>query len=238
MISLIFIVRRSKRPSDNFNNHLEMTCKLCFGQVGIIATVLTRNSRAFQSNHSTPAPKDDCKAGAFLAIGFSGDHAGLPQQLLMLGLIFGFIGDAALLSQEETISFWDRRIPHRPCSLRNCLVTKFHRSDVHPTPQSSLYSTCTYFYALYHPLYRRFYEKSGCSVYSGNHGHGDHISRSNKLTGDTRYVIGAAMFALSDVSVAMDRFTTIPRWHRWLGIPLYFVSQYILASTLVVASLT
>ena len=40
-------------------------------------------------------------AGAFLAIGFSGSHTELPQQLLMLGLIFGFIGDAALLSQEK-----------------------------------------------------------------------------------------------------------------------------------------
>ena len=55
------------------------------------------------------------------------------------------------------------------------------------------------------------------------------------LTGDIRYVVGAAMFALSDVSVALDRFTPISRWHRWLGIPLYFISQYILASTLIEA---
>ena len=78
-----------------------------------------------------------------------------------------------------------------------------------------------------------FMKKSSCGVYSRDHSYGNHQLVKTALTGDARYVVGAAMFALSDVSVALDRFTPIPRWHRWLGIPLYFVSQYILASTLV-----
>jgi len=46
--------------------------------------------------------------------------------------------------------------------------------------------------------------------------------------------LGAAMFALSDVSVARDRFVAKAFVNRAWGLPLYFAAQLILASTVAV----
>ena len=137
------------------------------------------------------------------------------------------------LPGEEAISCRDRRIPNWPCSLRGRLVTKFHRSDV-DSVSSLLFILLALTFTPFIIRYTDGFMKKAVVAYilvitvMGITSVGQ-----TALTGDARYVVGAAMFALSDVSVALDRFTPIPRWHRWLGIPLYFVSQYILASTLV-----
>ncbi len=44
-------------------------------------------------------------------------------------------------------------------------------------------------------------------------------------------VVGAVLFAISDISVARDRFVTPAFINRAWGLPLYFVAQLILAST-------
>ncbi len=41
--------------------------------------------------------------------------------------------------------------------------------------------------------------------------------------------IGAAAFYVSDVFVARDRFVCADHWNRWLGLPLYYGAQMILA---------
>lgn len=46
--------------------------------------------------------------------------------------------------------------------------------------------------------------------------------------------LGAVMFALSDVSVARDRFVTKSFVNRAWGLPLYFAAQLILASTVAI----
>ena len=46
--------------------------------------------------------------------------------------------------------------------------------------------------------------------------------------------LGAAMFALSDVSVARDRFVSKAFVNRAWGLPLYFTAQLILASTVAI----
>ena len=53
-------------------------------------------------------------------------------------------------------------------------------------------------------------------------------------TGRVAIAIGAAMFALSDVSVARDRFVTKAFVNRAWGLPLYFGAQLLLASTVAV----
>lgn len=49
-------------------------------------------------------------------------------------------------------------------------------------------------------------------------------------TGDWRYALGAAMFALSDVFVARDRFVADALRNKAIGLPLYYGAQLILAS--------
>ena len=175
-------------------------------------------------------------AGAFLAIGFSGSHTELPQQLLMLGLIFGFIGDAALLSQEKKpflVGIGAFLIGHALYAV--AWLPSFTAATLTQFP-SLLFILLALTFTPFIIRYTDGFMKKAVVAYilvitvMGITSVGQ-----TALTGDARYVVGAAMFALSDVSVALDRFTPIPRWHRWLGIPLYFVSQYILASTLVVA---
>lgn len=46
-----------------------------------------------------------------------------------------------------------------------------------------------------------------------------------------RIALGATLFALSDISVARDRFVTPGFVNRAWGLPLYFVAQLLLAST-------
>ena len=209
-----------------------------FWTVGIIATVSLATVEHFSRTTLRP-PLKMTAAGAFLAIGFSGDHAGLPQQLLMLGLIFGFIGDAALLSQDKKPFLFGIGA----FLIGHALYAIAWLPSVTSATLTQLPSLLFILLALtFTPFIVRytdgFMKKAVVAYILVITVMGITSVGQTSLTGDTRYVIGAAMFALSDVSVAMDRFTSIPRWHRWLGIPLYFVSQYILASTLVVASLT
>ena len=56
--------------------------------------------------------------------------------------------------------------------------------------------------------------------------------RAAASSGDARIVTGAVAFALSDLSVARDRFVQ-PGWNNLLwGLPLYYAAQLTLASTL------
>ncbi|HVH06128.1 MAG TPA: lysoplasmalogenase [Myxococcota bacterium] len=50
-------------------------------------------------------------------------------------------------------------------------------------------------------------------------------------TGDLRLVFGALGFAVSDVTVARERFVTHSPWNGGLGLPLYYASQLLLAAT-------
>jgi uncharacterized membrane protein YhhN len=50
-------------------------------------------------------------------------------------------------------------------------------------------------------------------------------------SGDWTIALGAALFALSDVSVARDRFVAKAFVNRAWGLPLYFAAQLLLAST-------
>jgi uncharacterized membrane protein YhhN len=51
------------------------------------------------------------------------------------------------------------------------------------------------------------------------------------VTGDTRILLGAVMFAISDLSVARDRFVTKSWLNEAWGLPLYFAAQLVLASS-------
>ncbi|HNT86971.1 MAG TPA: lysoplasmalogenase family protein [Candidatus Hydrogenedentes bacterium] len=44
-------------------------------------------------------------------------------------------------------------------------------------------------------------------------------------------VIGAVLFYVSDVMVARDRFVKSDAWNRWIGLPLYYGGQMVLAYT-------
>jgi uncharacterized membrane protein YhhN len=50
-------------------------------------------------------------------------------------------------------------------------------------------------------------------------------------TGEWRYGVGAALFAVSDVAVARDRFIKESFGNRLWGLPLYYAAQLILASS-------
>lgn len=54
---------------------------------------------------------------------------------------------------------------------------------------------------------------------------------AGSATGDPRHVVAALGFAVSDVSVARDRFVAPGFTNAAWGLPLYFVSQLIFAST-------
>ncbi len=41
--------------------------------------------------------------------------------------------------------------------------------------------------------------------------------------------IGAILFTASDLAVARDRFVTPSRWNSWLGLPLYYAGQILIA---------
>lgn len=45
-------------------------------------------------------------------------------------------------------------------------------------------------------------------------------------------VLGAVAFAVSDILVARERFVVRAPVHRWVGLPLYFTAQLLLASSL------
>jgi len=49
--------------------------------------------------------------------------------------------------------------------------------------------------------------------------------------GATPMVIGAVLFYVSDVMVARDRFVKSDAWNRWIGLPLYYGGQMVLAYT-------
>ena len=103
-----------------------------FWTVGIIATVLLATVEHFSRTTLRP-PLKMTAAGAFLAIGFSGDHAGLPQQLLMLGLIFSDSLETPpySLKIKKPFLFGIGRISHRSCPLR-----KLPGCQVSPQPRS------------------------------------------------------------------------------------------------------
>ncbi|MCF6283821.1 MAG: lysoplasmalogenase [Candidatus Hydrogenedentes bacterium] len=48
----------------------------------------------------------------------------------------------------------------------------------------------------------------------------------------TLIVAGAVLFYLSDIFVARDRFVTPSPWNRHLGLPLYYVAQMLLATSI------
>ncbi len=50
-------------------------------------------------------------------------------------------------------------------------------------------------------------------------------------SGDNRIVLGAAMFVVSDLAVARDRFVQPGFINRAWGLPLYFAAQFVIAST-------
>merc|ERR1712137_444719 len=43
-------------------------------------------------------------------------------------------------------------------------------------------------------------------------------------------VLGAELFYFSDICVARERFVTSSPWNKWLGLPLYFGAQMIIAA--------
>ena len=51
------------------------------------------------------------------------------------------------------------------------------------------------------------------------------------VTGDPRIVLGAALFAISDLAVARERFVAPALANKLWGLPLYFAGQLTLAST-------
>lgn len=42
---------------------------------------------------------------------------------------------------------------------------------------------------------------------------------------------GATLFFVSDITVARDRFVKSDAWNRWIGLPLYYAGQVVLACT-------
>ena len=53
------------------------------------------------------------------------------------------------------------------------------------------------------------------------------------VTGSGRILLGAGMFAISDLSVARERFVTKSRLNEAWGLPLYFAAQIVLAYSVV-----
>jgi len=200
--------------------------------VGITATFLLATVEHLHKA-TWRAPLKMTAASAFIALGLLGNHDTVPQKLIMMGLVFGFIGDAALLSQKKNSFLF---------GIGAFLIGHALYAAAwlpHATPQTLTEVPSILFILLalgFTPYIVRFAEgfmqKAVVAYILVITVMGITATAASEVSGDPSYVIGAAMFALSDVSVALDRFTPIPRWHRWLGIPLYFVSQYILASTL------
>jgi uncharacterized membrane protein YhhN len=54
---------------------------------------------------------------------------------------------------------------------------------------------------------------------------------ASAATGDWRLALGAIGFAVSDVTVARERFVVHSPWNGGLGLPLYYASQLVLAAT-------
>lgn len=204
-----------------------------FWGIGLVATALLALVEHLQKK-KLRAPLKMTAASAFIALGAIGEHQDASQQLLMLGLVFGFIGDAALLSQNKKPflfgigAFLIGHALYAAAWAPNATLDTLLRLP------SLLFIALALGFTPYIVRFADGFMKKAVVAYilvitlMGITATGQ-----SDVTGDYRYVLGAAMFALSDVSVALDRFTPLPRWHRWLGIPLYFMSQYILASTLV-----
>ena len=200
--------------------------------VGILATTLLATVEHFQKA-SWRAPLKMTAASAFIALGLLGEHQTLAQQLLMLGLVFGFIGDFALLSQSKKpflLGIGAFLIGHALYAAAWFPSTTI--SSLTQIPSLLFIALALGFTPYIIRFADGFMKKAVVAYILVITIMGITATAQSELSGDYRYVVGAAMFALSDVSVALDRFTPLPRWHRWLGIPLYFISQYILASTL------
>ncbi len=201
--------------------------------VGLGATVSLMFIEHFRYTTLRPYAKLTA-AAAFVGIGALGNHQELYQQLTMAGLIFGFIGDAALLSHEKKpflIGIGAFLIGHGLYAL--AWIGSFH-IEILSTLPSILFCLLAIVFTPYIVRFTNGFMKKAVVAYIIVITiMGITATSQTAVTADIRYVIGAALFALSDVSVALDRFTTLPRHHRWAGIPLYFGSQYILASTLV-----
>ena len=200
--------------------------------VGLTATALLATVEHLQKTIYR-APLKMTAASAFIALGLLGEHQTLPQQLLMLGLVFGFIGDFALLSQNKKhflIGIGAFLIGH---ALYAAAWLPSARVETLTQFPSLLFMALAIGFTPYIVRFADGFMKRAVIAYIlVITVMGITSVAQTEASGDYRYVLGAAMFALSDVSVALDRFTPLPRWHRWLGIPLYFVTQYILASTL------
>lgn len=205
-----------------------------FWAIGICSTFILMFIEHFQKVKLRPYAKL-VAAAAFVGIGFIGQHTQLAQQLVMAGLIFGFIGDAALLSHQRKpflVGIGAFLIGHALYAL--AWVDAFEIAFL-LLPPSILFCLLTVIFAPYITRFTSGFMKVAVVAYILVITFmGIAATSQSHVTGDLRYVVGAGLFALSDVSVALDRFTDVPRHHRWLGIPLYFVSQYILASTLVI----
>lgn len=173
-------------------------------------------------------------AAVFVLMGLHSDFQRPQDYWMMTGLIFGFIGDVALL--------WRDRVIFLGGLIAFLLGHVFYVLAWAPAWQGS---------ALTHPLTWLFLLISlGFTPYIWRFVHGHMrlavcayigvitlmgLSSVGQMTasGDWRFGVGALMFVCSDLSVALDRFTALPRWHRIAGIPLYFWSQYLIASTLI-----
>ena len=200
--------------------------------VGLLATFLLATVEHFQKM-AWRAPLKMSAASAFVALGLLGNHETLAQKLILMGLFFGFIGDAALLSQKKKpflLGIGAFLIGH---ALYAAAWFPHATLETFTQIPSILFILLALGFTPYIVRFAEgFMQKAVVAYILVITVMGITATAASHVSGDPRYVIGAAMFALSDVSVALDRFTPLPRWHRWLGIPLYFVSQYILASTL------
>ena len=200
--------------------------------VGLTATFLLATVEHFQK-WTWRAPLKMIAAGAFIALGLLGNHETLEQKLILMGLFFGFIGDAALLSQKKKPFLFGIGAFLIGHALYAAAWLPYATLQTVTQIPSILFILLALGFTPYIVRFADgFMQKAVVAYILVISVMGVTATAASHVSGDPRYVIGAAMFALSDVSVALDRFTPIPRWHRWLGIPLYFVSQYILASTL------
>jgi uncharacterized membrane protein YhhN len=200
--------------------------------VGLVATTLLATVEHFQKT-VWRAPLKMTAASAFVVLGLLGQHQTLSQQLLMLGLVFGFIGDFALLSQDKKpflLGIGAFLIGHALYAA--AWYPSAELSTLMEIPSLLFIALALGFTPYIIRFAEGFMKRAVVAYILVITIMGITATAQSQVSGDYRYVLGAAMFALSDVSVALDRFTPFPRWHRWLGIPLYFVSQYILASTL------
>src|SRR5262245_35141394 len=57
------------------------------------------------------------------------------------------------------------------------------------------------------------------------------VAAAGASRADPRILAGALLFYVSHLSLARDRFVVPGVWNRWLGLPLYYAAQLVLANT-------